>query len=114
MKNTHYPIEDCGVAYALSLIGGKWKLFLLWKLIDSPMRYGELRRALPGISEPVLIVQLKELRQAGVIERIDFQTVPPRVEYRLTEVGRSLHKTLIELDRWGVSQRTNQKVPFDL
>jgi len=104
-----YPIDDCDVAYALSIIGGKWKLFLLRKLMDGPMRYSQLRRTTPGISEPVLIRQLRELCQAQLVYRKDFQTVPPRVEYALTTSGQDLQATLVELERWGKRHRNKIK-----
>jgi len=106
--NKYLPVNECGVAYALSIVGGKWKLFLLWKLIDGPKRYSDLRRTLPGISEPVLITQLKELQQSGLVKRIDYGTIPPRVEYALTSQGRGLHTALAELERWGLKQRAEK------
>lgn len=95
----------CDVAYALSLIGGKWKIFILWKLLDKRMRFAELKRTVPGISEGVLIAQLKELQQDGIVRRIDFKTVPPHVEYELTDVGQQLNIALTDFRQWGAVHR---------
>jgi DNA-binding HxlR family transcriptional regulator len=106
MTNKKLPSDTCDVAYALDLIGGKWKIFIVWQLLGKRMRFSELRRNVPGISEPVLILQLKELQRDGVVRRIDYKTVPPHVEYELTEVGRKLHSALIHFQRWGAEHRT--------
>lgn len=105
MSKSVLPAETCDVAYALSLIGGKWKIFILWKLLDKRMRFAELKRAIPGISEGVLIAQLKELQQDDIVRRIDFQTVPPHVEYELTDVGQQLNVALTDFRQWGAVHR---------
>ena len=92
---------DCGMAYAMAVLSGRWKLSLLGYLIDGKLRYGELKKKLPGISERMLITQLKELQADGLVTRIAYPEVPPRVEYQLTEKGFSLKNILMELDRWG-------------
>jgi DNA-binding HxlR family transcriptional regulator len=109
MTNKKLPSDTCDVAYALDLIGGKWKIFILWQLLDKRMRFSELRRNVPGISEPVLILQLKELQRDGVIERIDFGTVPPHVEYELTETGSKLRVALTHFQRWGSGHRRGMR-----
>ncbi len=90
----------CGVEAALRVIGGKWKVLILWHL-DEPQRFGELKRRVTGISEKVLIQQLRELESDGVVNRKDFQEVPPKVEYSLTAFGRSLKVALTPLCDWG-------------
>lgn len=105
MTNKKLPSNTCDVAYALDLIGGKWKIYILWQLLHKRMRFSELRRNVPGISEPVLILQLKELQRDGIISRIDFQTVPPHVEYELTEIGHQLHEVIIRFQKWGSEHR---------
>ncbi len=90
----------CGVEAALSVIAGKWKVLILWHL-DEPRRFGELKRRVTGISEKVLIQQLRELECDGVVNRKDFQEVPPKVEYSLTPFGRSLKVALTPLCDWG-------------
>ncbi|HUK91146.1 MAG TPA: helix-turn-helix domain-containing protein [Blastocatellia bacterium] len=92
---------SCGLEAALSVIGGKWKLLILWQLSHKPARFGELRRLVVGVSEKVLIQQLKEMIADQIVSRKDFREVPPRVEYSLTQFGRSLSETLVPLCEWG-------------
>ncbi len=87
MKKTHY---SCGLEASLELIHGKWKFLVLWNLASGPKRFGELRRLVGGISEKMLIQELKEMVVDGIAIREDFQEVPPKVVYSLTEVGMSL------------------------
>ncbi|HTH96574.1 MAG TPA: helix-turn-helix domain-containing protein [Stellaceae bacterium] len=92
---------DCGLAVALDVIGGKWKILILWWLRQAPRRFGELRRSVNGISEKMLIQSLKELEQDGIVSREDYKVVPPRVEYQLTPLGHSLCDALTPLCNWG-------------
>lgn len=85
----------------LYLIGGKWKCTILCCLIDQAQRTGELRRLLSGISQKVLTEQLRELENDGLIARIDYQEIPLRVEYRLTEFGWSLEPIISAMCNWG-------------
>jgi DNA-binding HxlR family transcriptional regulator len=101
---------DCGMAYTLSLIGGRWKPGILWRLVNGRMRYSELRRQLPDVSERMLVLQLRELEKDGLIRRIVYAEVPPRVEYELTEEGNSMKPVLKSLSDWGiVRQQKNKK-----
>jgi DNA-binding HxlR family transcriptional regulator len=96
------PAEyGCGLEAALAVVGGKWKVLILWALRSSPLRFGELRRAVEGISEKMLIQHLKELERDQVVVRRDFKEVPPRVEYALTDFGSSLYEALAPLCMWG-------------
>jgi DNA-binding HxlR family transcriptional regulator len=79
-----------GLAATLSIISGKWKPLILYFLLDGPKRYGELKRNVHGVSAKVLIQQLKELEANHVLVRTDYKEVPPRVDYALTPLGRSL------------------------
>lgn len=97
--------EQCNVAYAMSLIGGKWKIVIVWKLLRGSLRFAELRRQLGGISEGVLSVQLKELEDDGLIERDADGTFPLRTDYRLTLAGQALAPALQVIDAWGQKQR---------
>lgn len=90
-----------GVEAVLGVIGGKWKVLILWHLIDDTRRYGMLRRLIPKITEKMLIRQLRELEQDGIIARTVYETVPPRVEYALTDYGKSLLPILTALCQWG-------------
>ncbi|MCP3805527.1 helix-turn-helix transcriptional regulator [Allokutzneria sp. A3M-2-11 16] len=85
----------------MDLIGGKWKVSLLWVLHQGVVRFGELRRALPGITEKVLASHLREMEAAGLVRRDAYDEVPPRVEYSLTPLGISLNEALEPLGAWG-------------
>lgn len=99
------PITECDVAYALNLIGGKWKMYIISRLVHRRLRFSELRRAVPGISEAVLIAQLKELERDGLVKRIDFHTVPPHVEYELAPIAEKLDAALWALHDWAGTHR---------
>ena len=85
---------SCGLDATLRVIAGKWKPLILYFLLQGPNRYGELKRAVKGVSDKVLIQQLKELEADGVLLRTDYKEVPPRVDYALTPLGRSLAQAL--------------------
>ncbi|TLF77644.1 winged helix-turn-helix transcriptional regulator [Nocardia cyriacigeorgica] len=92
----------CGIDAAMDVVGGKWKALILWELHNHGMRrFGELRRGLPGVSEKMLIQQLRELEEDEIIERTVYAEVPPRVEYRLTDLGTALNAALEPLGEWG-------------
>lgn len=91
----------CGLDAAIDVIGGKWKALILWELHESPRRFGALRRLLAGISEKVLIQQLRELEADGIVHREIYREVPPKVEYSLTALGDSLNAALLPLGDWG-------------
>ena len=80
----------CPVEATLDMIGGKYKTLILWKLISGPMRFSELRRAVPAATPKMLTQQLRELEADGLVHREIFPVIPPRVEYSLTEFGRSI------------------------
>ncbi len=83
------------------MIGGKWKGLIIWELSERPVRFGVLKRIIAGISEKMLIQQLRELETDGLVHREVFHQVPPRVEYSLTSRGRSLNDALTPLCDWG-------------
>jgi DNA-binding HxlR family transcriptional regulator len=93
--------DRCGLEQALAMIGGKWKALILWELALQPRRFGELRRRVSGISEKMLIQQLREMEADGLVHREVFLEVPPRVEYSATELGASLEAVLAPLCTWG-------------
>ncbi|WP_037675809.1 helix-turn-helix domain-containing protein [Streptomyces griseus] len=91
----------CGIDAAMDVIGGKWKVLILWALHERPCRFGELRRGLPGVTEKVLAAQLRELEADGIVHREAYDEVPPRVEYSLTPRGTALNEALAPLGAWG-------------
>lgn len=91
----------CGLEAALEVVGGKWKVLILWHLDGGPLRFGELRRQMPAISEKMLIQSLKELQADGIVARTDHKEVPPRVDYAMTPFGHSLCAALAPLCAWG-------------
>lgn len=92
---------QCGLEAVLEILGGKWKPLILYHLASGAKRTGQLRRLVTNVSEKMLIQHLKEMMEDGIIRRIDFQTVPPHVEYELTEFGQSLSLVLAPLCEWG-------------
>lgn len=92
---------SCGLDAAVDVVGGKWKALILWALHERPHRFGELRRELDGISEKVLIQQLKDLERDGIVDRAVHEQVPPKVVYSLTPLGESLNAALEPLGDWG-------------
>jgi DNA-binding HxlR family transcriptional regulator len=98
MKRKTY---SCGLEASLAVIGGKWKCLILWNLARTPQRFGELRRLVNGISEKMLIQELKEMQLDGIVNRKDFREVPPRVEYSLTPFGLELGSVMQPLCEWG-------------
>ncbi|MBU2664497.1 helix-turn-helix transcriptional regulator [Actinoplanes bogorensis] len=102
----------CPVELAVDVIGGRWRVVILARLKEGAHRYGELRRLTPGISEKMLTQRLRELEADGLVTRKDHETVPPHVEYSLTEEGRSLAPVLQALYDWGVERaaRTGARV----
>ena len=91
----------CGLNATLRIISGKWKPLILFFLRDGPKRYGELKRLTQGVSDKVLIQQLKDLEADCVLARNDYKEVPPRVDYALTPLGRSLADAIVPLCTWG-------------
>lgn len=98
-------INSCPVTYALKLIGGKWQIPILWVLSQNgTMRYNELKRKIPSITNMMLTQSLKDLEANGLIKRVQYMEIPPRVEYSLTDAGKKLMPALAELARWGTEQ----------
>jgi DNA-binding HxlR family transcriptional regulator len=95
------PGFSCGLDATLRVIAGKWKPLIIYFLIQGPNRYGELKRAVRGVSDKMLIQQLKELEADGIVTRNDYREVPPRVDYTLTPLGHSLAEALTPLCNWG-------------
>lgn len=96
---------ECPVALTVALIGTKWKLLIIRNLLRRPWRFNELHRDLGGVSQKVLTSSLRELEADGLVHREVFAEVPPRVEYSLTELGRSLEPVLAAMAGWGTDYR---------
>ncbi len=100
------PETIAGLEHVLKIVGGKWKIIILWQLKEYPRRYSNLRREIKGITEKMLVQHLRELEQDGMIARTVFEQVPPKVEYAITEYGKSLSPILIQLCKWGEHPRS--------
>ncbi len=101
--------EDCPVEATLGIIGGKWKADILHHLVDGPRRFNELRRRLPGVTQRMLTLQLRELEADGIVQRTVYAQVPPRVDYELTEGGRTLIPILVSMRDWGEQYLTRAR-----
>ncbi|MGL5978726.1 MAG: winged helix-turn-helix transcriptional regulator [Erysipelotrichaceae bacterium] len=104
MANRHD--YQCSVEYTLSFMGGKWKPVILWYLGDEGThRYGELKKKLDGIQHKMLAQQLKELAEDGLIVRVEYPQIPPKVEYSLSKKGEDLMPILRMMHEWGIAKR---------
>jgi DNA-binding HxlR family transcriptional regulator len=97
---------ECGLDVSLAVMGGKWKPLILYHLRFGPERFGDLKRLVGGISEKVLIQQLRELMASEVLIRHDYQQVPPKVDYAVTAFGKTLIEALLPLCDWGTQHRS--------
>jgi DNA-binding HxlR family transcriptional regulator len=97
------PEKKCPIEHAVALLGGKWKLPIIHSLVkQSPRRFKELEREITGITPAMLTQQLRVLESAKLVKRETYATVPPTVEYSLTELGHSTRPMIAELEKWGV------------
>ncbi len=94
--------EKCTVTITLSVIGGKWKAIILWHLISQTRRFSDLKHLIPAITQKMLTQQLRELEADGLLQRHIYAEVPPRVEYSLTDFGRTLVPVLNAMAQWGL------------
>lgn len=94
--------EGCSVEATLAVIGGKYKGTIVYRLFtDEVLRFNEIRRILPDVSQRTLTAQLRALEKDGIISRTIYPEVPPRVEYRLSDYGQTLHEAIMTLKAWG-------------
>jgi DNA-binding HxlR family transcriptional regulator len=106
------PMRKCqttfvsGLDAGIDVVGGKWKVLILWALSSGAKRFGELKRSLDGVSEKMLIQHLRELERDEVVHREVHHAVPPKVEYSLTEIGIPLIEALRPLSAWGCQHKT--------
>ena len=91
----------CPYATAQSLISGKWAVLILLYLEDGPIRFNELLRKMPKMTHATLSVQLKSLEEYGLIRRVQYESIPPKVEYSLTDIGKKFHPVVAAMEAWG-------------
>ncbi len=96
------------VELSLDVIGGKWKMPIIWRIKDRPWRYGELKKNIGKITHKMLTEQLRELERDGLVHREVYQVVPPKVEYSLTEKGRTTIPVIEQLREWGRKYRDDK------
>ena len=102
MKHATYDsMSGCPVEVTLSVIGGKWKGIIIYHLMNNTIRFNELQRMLPKTTPRMLTKQLRELEHDGVVYRKVYPQVPPKVEYSLTDFGRSLAPIVMQMETWG-------------
>jgi len=94
-------IFKCPISATIELIGGKWKTIILYSLSTGTKRFGEIAVRIPNISRKVLTEQLKELESDGLVQREQYNEIPPRVDYSLTDMGKSLMPLFREMEIWG-------------
>ncbi|KQW79418.1 HxlR family transcriptional regulator [Devosia sp. Root413D1] len=95
------PGPECPVTRAVSALGGKWKLHIVFHLMPGTKRFSELRRAIPDVTQQMLTAQLRELEAGGIVTRTVYPVVPPKVEYSLTPLGAKLRSVTDALEIWG-------------
>ena len=101
-------LPACPVETTLTLIGDKWKVLILRDLMPGTKRFGELKKSIGAVSQKVLTAQLRAMEESGLVHREVYAEVPPRVEYSLTELGKSLKPILDSLRAWGESYKSKQ------
>ena len=110
-KHDHFDCSPgCPVEATLGLIGGKWKGVVLWHLLQGMLRFNEIRRRLPAVTQRMLTHQLRELEADGFVSRKVYAEVPPKVEYSLSERGRSLEPVILALKAWGEANARGNSV----
>jgi len=100
-KNKNFNPFNCGVTHFLNIVGGKWKVLVIYAISKKCNRFSLLQKIIPHISKQMLINQLRELEEDGLIQRKIFAEVPPRVEYSLTEYGKSMMSIILNIQKWG-------------
>jgi DNA-binding HxlR family transcriptional regulator len=100
---------SCAVETTLAVIGGRWKVLIIRELFPGVKRFGELHRALQGITQKMLTQQLREMEQDGLVHRQVYLQVPPKVEYSLTPLGTTLQPVLDSMHEWGIQFLASQQ-----
>lgn len=104
-KKVKNIISECPVALTVSLIGNKWKLMIMRNLLVRPWRFNELQRSIGIISQKVLVENLRSMESDGIVIRTVFPSVPPHVEYSLSELGESMRPILYAMEKWGTEYK---------
>lgn len=104
---TKDELPECPVATTVSIIGSKWKLLIIRNLLSRPWRFNEFKKDLDGISQKVLTDSLRTMEEDGIITRTVYPEVPPRVEYALSELGKSMRPILSAMQEWGTAYKAN-------
>lgn len=102
-------MDNCPVTITVNLISNKWKPVILFRLLEGKMRFGEIQKSLGGIAHKSLVNQLRSLESDGLITRTVFPVVPPKVEYQLTDLGKSMENILIDMYIWGDEYQKKEK-----
>ncbi|MDB5231423.1 MAG: HxlR family transcriptional regulator [Chitinophagaceae bacterium] len=108
-KNRDFNPSDCGVTHFLNRIGGKWKVLVIHAISKKYNRFSLMHRVIPGISKQMLVNQLRELEADGILERIIYAEIPPRVEYKITKYGHSLMPIISVIQEWGLKDLKKMK-----
>ena len=108
MKNHYENREECPIADAQKIIHGKWTMVVIYLLSEETLRFSELKRKLPHVSEANLTKELRLLEHHNIIHREVYREVPPKVEYSLTELGRKFKPVLKELEIWGIEYHNHK------
>ena len=103
--------QQCPAEKTLDIIGGRWKVLILWQLFQGERRFSELFRALAGITQKMLTQQLRELEKDGIVHRRVYPQIPPKVEYSLTPLGKSLRPVVDAMCEWGLQQCASARNP---
>jgi DNA-binding HxlR family transcriptional regulator len=111
-ENKRFAHQECPVTYVMEKIGGYWKPIILYHLLTGAKRYGELRKAIPHITEKMLIQHLKQLEGDNLVQRTALPVVPPHVTYTLTEMGQALGPVLYAMGEWAIKDSTFNDKPF--
>ncbi|MNJ86468.1 putative HTH-type transcriptional regulator YybR [compost metagenome] len=107
-KNKDFNPYKCGVTHFMNKIGGKWKIIILYAIYKEQNRFSSMHRLITAISKQMLVNQLRELEEDGIITRIIYAEIPPRVEYKLTEYGNSMLPVIRVIQEWGANDLKNQ------
>ena len=108
-KNKDFNPHNCGVTHFLNRVGGKWKVLVIYGISNDVNRFSSLQRMIPDINKQMLVNQLRELEEDGIIDRIIYAEVPPRVEYKLTTYGQSMMSVIEVIQKWGEKDLKNSR-----